>query len=111
MTVGRERVEESLAAINEFRASLRLAPIDRRLVALDPSQTLDVRMAKSLGLGRGHRLELLIEAFNVTNHVNFRPLIASGEPSVGVSINAASFVLRTSARDARQIQWGARYRF
>ena len=111
MTVGRERVEESLAAINEFRASLRLTPIDRRLLTLDPYHSLDVRIAKSLRLGRSQRLELLIEAFNVTNHVNFRPPIASGEPSAGVSIIAASFLLRTSARDARQIQWGARYRF
>jgi hypothetical protein len=111
MTVGRERVEESLAAINEFRASLGLSPIDRRLLALDPYRTLDVRIAKSLRLGRNNRLELLIEAFNVTNHLNFRPPIASGDPSAGVSINAASFLLRTSARDARQIQWGARYTF
>jgi hypothetical protein len=53
----------------------------------------------------------LVEAFNITNHVNFRPPIASGDPSAGVSINAASFLVRTSARDARQIQWGARYSF
>jgi hypothetical protein len=111
MTVGRERVEESLAAINAFRASLRLAPIDRRLLALDPHRALDMRIAKSLRLRRGQRLELLVEAFNITNHVNFRPPIASGDPSAGVSINAASFLVRTSARDARQIQWGARYSF
>jgi hypothetical protein len=111
MTVGRERVDESLAAINALRASLRLAPIDRQLLALDPHQTLDMRIAKTLRLGRGQRLELLVEAFNITNHVNFRPPIASGDPSAGVSINAASFLARTSARDARQIQWGARYRF
>jgi hypothetical protein len=111
ITIGRERVDESLAAINEFRASLRLVPIDRRLLTLDPYRTLDVRIAKSLRLGGRQRLDLLMEAFNLTNHVNFRPPVASGEPAAGVSINTASFLLRTSARDARQIQWGVRYRF
>ena len=36
ITVGRERVDESLAAINAFRAARGLAPIDRSLLALDP---------------------------------------------------------------------------
>jgi hypothetical protein len=111
ITVGRERVDESLAAINAFRATLALAPIDRSLLLLDPYRTLDLRVTKTIRLGGRHRLELLGEAFNVTNHVNFRPPVAAGQPEAGVSINTASFLLRTSARDARQIQWGARYRF
>ena len=111
ITVGRERVDESLAAINAFRATVALAPIDRSLLLLDPYQTLDLRVTTTIPLGGRHRLELLAEAFNVTNHVNFRPPAAAGQPEAGVSINTASFLLRTSARDARQIQWGARYRF
>ena len=111
ITVGRERVDESLAAINAFRATLALAPIDRSLLLLDPYRTLDLRVTKTITLGGRHRIELLAEAFNVTNHVNFRPPTAAGQPEAGVSINTASFLLRTSARDARQIQWAARYRF
>jgi hypothetical protein len=46
ITVGRDRVDESLTAINEFRASVGQAPIDRSLLTLDPYRSLDVRIAK-----------------------------------------------------------------
>ena len=110
ITVGRERVDESLAAINAFRASRGLAPIDRSLLDLDPYRALDLRLAKSFSIGRGRRLELLIEGFNVTNRVNLRPP-AGNPPGAGVPIIAATFMVRTAARDARQIQWGVRYVF
>jgi hypothetical protein len=110
ITVGRERVDESLAAINTFRASRGLAPIDRSLLTLDPYRTLDLRLVKSLPIGRDRRLELLIEGFNVTNHVNLRPP-AGNPPGAGAPMNAPAFLVRTSARDARQIQWGVRFTF
>jgi Carboxypeptidase regulatory-like domain len=110
ITVGRERVDESLAAINAFRAARRLAPIDRSLLALDPYRTLDVRLMKSLPIGRDRRLELLIEGFNITNHVNFRPPFGN-PPGAGVPMNAPAFLVRTNAHAARQIQWGVRYAF
>ncbi len=46
-------------------------------------------------------LELLIEAFNITNFVNYFP-------AVNRSMNSDQFLRRTGARDARQIQWGTR---
>lgn len=101
----------TLAAINAYRASLSLTPVDRALLALDPYRTLDARLAKVIALGGSHRLELLFEGLNLTNYVNYRPPLASVQPEAGVSINAASFLVRTSARDARQLQWGARYWF
>jgi hypothetical protein len=110
ITVGRERVDESLAAINTFRAARGLASIDQSLLALDPYRTLDVRLTKSLPIGRDRRLELLIEGFNVTNHLNLRPLIGN-PPGAGTPINAPAFMVRTAARDARQIQWGLRFAF
>jgi len=55
ITVGRERVDESLAAINAFRAARGLAPIDRLLLALDPYRTLDLRLTKSLPIGSAAR--------------------------------------------------------
>jgi Carboxypeptidase regulatory-like domain/TonB dependent receptor-like, beta-barrel len=110
MTVGRDRVEASLTAINEYRASLRLLPIDGTLLGLDPYRTLDMRATKVLKLGSNRRLEVLLEAFNLTNAVNFRVPLGA-QPEAGVNINSASFLIRTVARDARQIQWGARYRF
>jgi len=65
---------------------------------------------KSLPIGRDRRLELLIEGFNVTNHVNLRPP-AGNPPGAGAPMNAPAFLVRTSARDARQIQWGVRFTF
>ena len=109
-TVGRERVEESLAAINAFRGSRGLAPIDRSLLTPDPYRTLDVRLAKSLSVGRDQRLELLIEGFNITNRVNFRPPFGN-PPGAGAPIIAPAFLVRTNAYDARQIQWGIRFAF
>ena len=46
----------------------------------------------------------------MTNHVNFRPP-AGNPPGAGVPMNAPAFLIRTAARDARQIQWGLRYAF
>src|SRR6185295_7068197 len=110
ITVGRSRVDESLAAINAFRAARALASIDRSLLALDPYRALDMRLTKSLPLGRDRRVEVMIEAFNVTNHINFRPP-AGNPPGAGAPMNAPAFMVRTAARDARQIQWGLRYSF
>jgi hypothetical protein len=110
ITVGRDRVDESLAAINAFRTGRSLAPIDRSLLALDPYRALDVRLTKLLTVGQGRRLELLIEGFNVTNHVNYRPPFGN-PPGAGVPMNAPGFLIRTNAYAARQIQWGARFTF
>lgn len=113
ITVGRERVSESLAAINAFRAEQTptLSSIDRSLLSLDPYRSLELRVTKTIRTGGGRRLELLVEAFNVTNFVNVRPPVTANQPEAGVSINTASFLIRTVARDARQIQWGLRYAF
>lgn len=110
ITVGRERVEESLALINEFRAARALAPIDRSLLSLDPYRELSLRLTKGLAIGRDRRLELFVEGFNVTNQVNFMPP-AGSPPGAGVPMNAAAFLIRTAARDARQLQFGVRYTF
>jgi hypothetical protein len=110
ITIGRERVDESLAAINALRASRQVAPIDRSLLELDPYRTLDMRITKALPIGRNQRLELLMEGFNLTNTVNFRPPFGN-PPGAGVPIIAPAFLIRTNAHSARQVQWGARYVF
>jgi len=109
-TVGRERVDESLAAINAFRAGRGIAPIDRSLLALDPYRTLDARLTKSLRMGGIRRLDLLIEGFNLTNDVNFSPPFGN-PPGAGVPMISPAFLVRTAARDARQVQWGVRFAF
>ena len=110
ITVGRTNVQESLDAIDQFRASRGLAPIDAALLRLDPYRSLDLRLTKRFDLGGNRGLELLIEGFNVTNHVNFRQ--PTGVPSEGgANMNSSTFLIRRAARDARQIQWGVRYTF
>jgi len=105
-TIGRDRVDESLGVINAFRAERNLAPVDRALMKLDRYASLDARIGKIIPLRNTRRLELMIEGFNLTNHVNYRPPLEGG-----ANMNAPSFLVRTAARDARQLQWGLRYVF
>jgi hypothetical protein len=110
ITVGRELVDESLAAIDAYRATLGFGPLDPSLLDLDPYRSLDLRLMKPLSLGGTRRLELLIEGFNVTNHVNFLPPVGAA-PGSGNPMSAPAFLARTAARRARQLQWGLRYVF
>jgi hypothetical protein len=103
--VGREDTDESLRIINELRASRGLAPIAADLLEVDRFLSLDLRVMKVLRLGGDRRMELFLEAYNLTNHVNFQPF------TLNPNIIAGDFLIRNSARDARQIQWGVRYAF
>jgi hypothetical protein len=108
ITVGRGDVDAAFRLINDYRAGLTptpLPPVERSQLDLDPYQTLDLRLTKAIQAGRRLRLELLLEAFNVANHVNIVPT------SVNRSMNSTAFLERRTARDARQIQWGARLAF
>jgi hypothetical protein len=107
ITVGRERVDESLVAINRWRFARGLRTIGRSALDLDEYRTLDLRVTRSWRVGPGHRILGFLEGFNVTNRVNLRP------PTGGAATNMSSpaFLVRTAARDARQIQWGVRYQF
>lgn len=58
---------------------------------------------KALRLSGSHRMEVFLETFNLTNHVNL-----SGYNG---NMNTNSFLIPTSARPARQVQWGLRYSF
>lgn len=103
--VGRDKVDESLVIINGLRATRGLPPITSELLELDPFLSVDMRVMKILRLGGERRIELFLEAYNMTNHVNFQPF------TVNPNIIARDFLIRNSARDARQIQWGVRYAF
>ncbi len=103
--VGREKVDESLQIVNDLRTARGLPPIAKELLHLDPFLSVDVRVIKVLPLRDDSRVELFIETYNLTNHVNFQPF------TVNANIIARDFLIRNSARDARQIQWGVRYAF
>ena len=105
ITVGRGDVAEQLRLINQFRAGINRPAIDASLLDLDPYRTLDFRITKVFRIGGRRRIELLLEAFNVTNYVNYVPAAANR------SMNSPIFLAPTLARDARQVQWGARFSF
>ena len=65
-------------------------------------QLVDVRLMKAIRLA-SQQLDLFFEGYNLFNHVNYE------NPSGNMS--SASFAVRTVARDPRQLQWGARFRF
>ena len=102
-TVGRGDVDGQLAMINAFRATRNQPAVDESL--LDPDQiiTFDVRLTKRFTLGGTKRLEAFLEAYNASNYVT----LTGGTGNM----SAPAFLQRTGARDARQIQWGARFSF
>ena len=101
--LGRGDPDAELAIINDFRASLRLPPIDRSLLNLNMTRLLDLRVTRSIALGGARRMELFLEMFNVPNFVD----LTGGN----TNMNVLAFLVRTGARDPRQVQWGARFVF
>ena len=101
--VGRGDVNGQLALINAYRATRGQAAVDRSLLKPDPIFVLDLRITKAFPIGNRRRLEVFLEGYNVSNYVT----LTGGSSNMGL----ASFLLRTGARDARQVQWGGRYVF
>jgi hypothetical protein len=101
-TVGRGDVAGQLALINAFRATRNLAPVSADLLKPDPIVVLDTRLTKVIPLG-SRRFEVFLEAYNLTNYVT----LTGGSGNMSLS----TFLIRTGARDARQIQWGGRFTF
>jgi hypothetical protein len=96
--------EANLAIINRFRQSRNLAPIAmEQLTRTSADRVVDLRATKQFAVGVAGRVAVFLEAYNLFNAVNFE------NPS-GV-ITSGSFATYTTARDARQIQWGARVQF
>ena len=65
---------------------------------------MDLRLTRQVRLGGTRRVDLFIEGYNLTNHVNFNP-------NVTANMVSTSFLSRTTASDPRQIQWGFRFAF
>jgi hypothetical protein len=104
ITVGREDVAESQRIINELRASRNLAPIPAEYLKLNPFISLDLRLTKEFAIGAGRSIEGFLEGYNVLNRVNY----AGGGNG---SIISPALLIRNAARDARQVQLGARLTF
>jgi hypothetical protein len=96
--------EANLAIINAFRQVRNLAPITmEQLTRTSSDRVVDLRATKLFRFGARNRLDVFLEAYNLFNTVNYE------NPS-GV-ITSGSFTVYTTARDPRQIQWGARFQF
>jgi hypothetical protein len=96
--------DANLAIINAFRQTRNLAPITmEQLTRTSSDRVVDMRATKQFSIGAAGRIAVFLEAYNLFNTVNFE------NPS-GV-ITSGSFATYTTARDARQIQWGARFQF
>jgi len=68
-----------------------------------PYFEIDVRVTKILSLGGSRRLELMAEAFNLTNRTNF------GNPNG--TMTSPAFLTVSSAGSPFEMQLGARIRF
>jgi hypothetical protein len=89
--------------INEYRASIRLAPVTLADLQLNSRKELDVRATKSLQLGNGRRLQVFFEAFNLPNWSDWSN--GSG------NMRSSSFLVKEPGGTGRQIQWGTRFSF
>ena len=104
ITVGREKVQESLQIINALRATRNLAPISSDLLTLNPFIALDLRLTKAFSPMQGKQVEMFLEGYNILNRVNY----AGGGNG---SIVSPALLIRNAARDPRQVQLGARVTF
>jgi hypothetical protein len=86
----------------------RPAGVARNSARLSSSSTLDLRVSRMFAVSGRHRLELMIEGFNVLNRVNI--LNVNNTYGTGIAPLPA-FGQPTLAGDARQIQLGVRWSF
>ncbi len=101
---GGTRSEGNLTIINAFRQSRNLVPITiDQLARTSRDSVLDLRATKQFRIAANGRFDVFLEAYNLFNSVNYE------NPSG--AITSGSFTVYTTARDARQIQWGARFQF
>jgi hypothetical protein len=70
--------------------------------------TLDLRIARILALGQQHKLELIVEGFNLTNRLNPTNVNRTWGPNAAANAN---FNTVTAAETARQFQLAARFSF
>ena len=116
VTVGRGDVESQLALINAFRANpcsfaypgvnctaRPQAAVSSDLLDLIPLIDLNLRLTRMFELNDHSRVELFFEGYNTLNHVT--------KTGGTTSMTSAAIFVRTGALDARQLQWGARFRF
>jgi hypothetical protein len=93
---------------NDTNANDRPAGVGRNTGEGFAAASLDVRVSRSFAVHASHRLELMLEAFNVFNRANF--LIPNNTIGTG-PIPPPAYGQPTAAGDPRQLQLGLRWTF
>ena len=68
----------NLDAVNVYRASLNLAPIDASTIDSSRINIMDIRVSKRIRFGGDRRLELIAQAFNLFNTENLQAQFGAG---------------------------------
>jgi hypothetical protein len=96
--------QANLDIINAFRATRGLPAVTLDQLGQKYGYfSVDLRLSKSFTLGRGMSLEVLGEAFNLFNRVNFS--------SPNGTITSRTFLVVSSADARREMQFGAKLKF
>jgi hypothetical protein len=96
--------EANLAIINAFRAARGLSAVTLEQLGKNYHYvSVDLRLSKSIRFGGSRSLELMAEVFNLFNRVNF------GSPNG--SLTSPTFLQVSSTSEAREAQFGVRFRF
>ncbi|OFW29463.1 MAG: hypothetical protein A3G76_07420 [Acidobacteria bacterium RIFCSPLOWO2_12_FULL_65_11] len=93
---------------NDTTTNDRPAGIARNSERLPATSSLDVRVSRAFMMAGGRRIEAMIEAFNLMNHVN---VLNVNNTFGNGATSLATFGQRTAVGDMRQVQLGVRWSF
>jgi len=87
----------NLTAVNAYRTANNLSAVDS--VACPTYQDTDLRFSKYFDL-QGHRLELIAQLFNITNHANFGPPVTNPLSATFGQVNQIASYINAPSRQA-----------
>jgi hypothetical protein len=87
----------NLDAVNAYRAASALPTVAS--VACPTYQDTDIRFSKFFTL-QGHRLELIGQLFNITNHANFGPPVSNPLSATFGQVNQIASYINAPSRQA-----------
>jgi hypothetical protein len=87
----------NLAAINTYRSGFGLPAVGS--VACPGYQDIDIRFSKFFPF-QGHRLELIAQLFNITNHANFGPPVSNPLSATFGQVNQIASYINAPSRQA-----------
>lgn len=93
---------------NDTTVNDRPEGVGRNSARQPATSSFDLRLSRTFVLPRTHRIEAMVEAFNVFNHVN---VVAVNNTFGTGATPLPAFGRPTAAGDARQIQLGVRWSF